>query len=149
MITLEKHLNQFKDSKAKDLAAAWTLNKTRLSSVLSLITTAFPTYSLHDASHSETIIENIERLLGDNIKKLGATDTFMLLMAAYTHDLGMYLSYKIIEDKWKTNEFAKKINELEKHRDPQIAKSAKLLRETQEKVNQLIDYLKSKENNIK
>lgn len=135
MITLEEHLNQFKNIKAKNLAAAWTINKTKLSSVLSLITTAFPTYSLHDASHSETIIENIERLLGDNIKKLGATDTFMLLMAAYSHDLGMYLSYKTIEDKWKTNEFAKKINELEKHRDQQIAKAAKLLRETQEKVN--------------
>ena len=133
--TLEGHLDSFKDQKAKELAAAWIINKRELSKPLSTITTAFPTYSLHDASHSQTIIETIERLLGNNIKKLSATDTFMLLMAAYTHDLGMYLSYKTIEDKWKTKDFAKKINELENHRDPQIAKAAKLLRETQEKFN--------------
>lgn len=133
--TLEGHLNSFKDQKAQELAAAWIINKRELSKPLSTITTAFPTYSLHDASHSQTIIETIERLLGNNIRKLSATDTFMLLMAAYTHDLGMYLSYKTIEDKWKTKDFAKKINELENHRDPQIAKAAKLLRETQEKFN--------------
>lgn len=133
--TLEGHLNSFKDPKAQELAAAWIINKRELSKPLSTITTAFPTYSLHDASHSQTIIETIERLLGNNIRKLSATDTFMLLMAAYTHDLGMYLSYKTIEDKWKTKDFAKKINELENHRDPQIAKAAKLLRETQEKIN--------------
>ena len=133
--TLEGHLNSFKDQKAQELAAAWIINKRELSKPLSTITTAFPTYSLHDASHSQTIIETIERLLGNNIRKLSATDTFMLLMAAYTHDLGMFLSYKTIEDKWKTKDFAKKINELENHRDPQIAKAAKLLRETQEKCN--------------
>ena len=133
--TLEGHLNSFKDQKAQELAAAWIINKRELSKPLSTITTAFPTYSLHDASHSQTIIETIERLLGNNIRKLSATDTFMLLMAAYTHDLGMFLSYKTIEDKWKTKDFAKKINELENHRDPQIAKAAKLLRETQEKFN--------------
>lgn len=133
--TLEGHLNSFKDPKAQELAAAWIINKRELSEPLSTITTAFPTYSLHDASHSQTIIETIERLLGNNIRKLSATDTFMLLMAAYTHDLGMFLSYKTIEDKWKTKDFAKKINELENHRDPQIAKAAKLLRETQEKIN--------------
>ena len=133
--TLEGHLNSFKDLKAQELAAAWIINKRELSKPLSTITTAFPTYSLHDASHSQTIIETIERLLGSNIRKLSATDTFMLLMAAYTHDLGMYLSYKTIEDKWKTKDFAKKINELENHRDPQIAKAAKLLRETREKIN--------------
>lgn len=135
MITLEEHLNRFKNIKEKNLAAAWTLNKTKLSSVLSLITTAFPTYSLHDASHSDTIIENIERLLGNNIKKLGATDAFMLLMAAYTHDLGMYLSYKTIEEKWKENEFAQKINELENHHDYQIAQAARFLRETRNMLN--------------
>ena len=133
--TLEGHLNSFKDLKAQELAAAWIINKRELSKPLSTITTAFPTYSLHDASHSQTIIETIERLLGSNIRKLSATDTFMLLMAAYTHDLGMFLSYKTIEDKWKTKDFAKKINELENHRDPQIAKAAKLLRETQKKFN--------------
>lgn len=133
--TLEGHLNSFKDLKAQELAAAWIINKRELSKPLSTITTAFPTYSLHDASHSQTIIETIERLLGNNIRKLSATDTFMLLMAAYTHDLGMFLSYKTIEDKWKTKDFAKKINELENHRDPQIAKAAKLLRETQKKFN--------------
>ncbi len=133
--TFEGHLNSFKDLKAQELAAAWIINKRELSKPLSTITTAFPTYSLHDASHSQTIIETIERLLGNNIRKLSATDTFMLLMAAYTHDLGMFLSYKTIEDKWKTKDFAKKINELENYRDPQIAKAAKLLHETQEKFN--------------
>lgn len=133
--TLEGHLMQFNNQKEKSLSATWIVNKEKLSHVLSLISSSFPTYSAHDASHSDTIIENIERLLGNNIKKLGATDTFMLLMAAYTHDLGMYLSYKTIEEKWNEEGFAKKINELENHRDYQIAQAARLLRETRNLFN--------------
>lgn len=48
---------------------------------------------MHDASHSEAIISKMEMLLGDRIERLSPTDTWLLLHAAYTHDLGMILTW--------------------------------------------------------
>ena len=44
-------------------------------------------------------------LLGDRIKNLSPTDTWLILHAAYTHDLGMLLKMKDLEDAWKSEEF--------------------------------------------
>ncbi len=53
----------------------------------------FPHYSRHDESHSRQILVHIERLLGpDNIAKLSPTNTWLLLEAAYLHDIGMIIS---------------------------------------------------------
>ena len=56
------------DSKYRELWSTWDLNKKTLEPILSAIIKDYPHYSLHDHSHSESILLNIERFLGnDNV----------------------------------------------------------------------------------
>ncbi len=56
----------------------------------------WPYMTLHDLSHSLRVIDNIERLLipiyslADSRYELNATEVFVLLAAAYLHDVGMF-----------------------------------------------------------
>ena len=106
--TLEEHL-KFLANEDKDyelLCSIWDLNKRNLTQGLNLVSSSFPHYSIHDANHSMTIIDNIQSFLGeDRIKRLSATDTFLILMAGLTHDIGMILMYNIIEEEWLQNDF--------------------------------------------
>lgn len=58
--------------------------------VLNTISQVFPHYSLHDRTHSETIIYNIGRVIGmQTLEKMSSIDLWMILSAAYYHDMGM------------------------------------------------------------
>lgn len=47
-------------------------------------------FDLHDASHSQKVIENIELILGaDKIKTLNSHEAFFLFVSAYLHDCAM------------------------------------------------------------
>ena len=128
--TLEKHL-RFLSSTDKDyelLYSIWDLNKKNLSQGLNLVSNTFPHYSAHDISHSMTIINNIQCLLGEErIRHLGATDTFLILMACLTHDIGMILTYKIIEEEWGKDNFRNVLENLALNNDSVVSKNAKLL----------------------
>ena len=87
--------------KTKDLndgqiyADQWKFAKSYLPQVLETISHIFPHYSLHNATHSEAIINNIIRILGtDSIKKLSIVDLWLILAAAYYHDCGMAVTGK-------------------------------------------------------
>ncbi len=82
----------------KLLESQWTFDKELISKALQNIGSTFPHYSRHDASHSKQIIINIERMLGDRIQYLSATDMWLLLEAAYNHDIGMVVTHKQIQD---------------------------------------------------
>ena len=128
--TLEKHLRLLseEDKDYELLYSIWDLNKKNLSQGLNLTCNLYPHYSLHDITHSMTIINNIQCLLGESrIKNLGATDTFLLLMACLTHDIGMILTYKIIEEEWEKETFRELIEKLSNNDDSVIADAAKLL----------------------
>ena len=128
--TLEKHLEAIckEDHDYDVLLAAWRLNKENLKLALNTITSSFPHYSLHDSSHSSKVLDNIQRLLGkDRIEQLGATDTFLLLMAAMTHDLGMYLYYGILEEQWEKDKMETLLKDYAESDDKTIAKAARLL----------------------
>lgn len=72
----------------------WNHNKRWLTQVQQLILPSFPSYSKHDISHSESVVHNIEMLLGeDNIENLSATDCFVLLHTVYIHDIGMCITH--------------------------------------------------------
>ena len=72
---------------------SWNQNKRWLAQMLEWTLPSFQTYSYHNATHSDSILHNIERLLGEErIKQISATDCFMLLHAAYMHDVGMSIS---------------------------------------------------------
>lgn len=128
--TLEKHLKSLSETD-KDyelLYSIWGLNKKNLTQGLNLVSNAYPHYSKHDISHSMTIINNIQCLLGEErIKRLGATDTFLILMACLTHDIGMILTYKIIEEEWGKDNFKNLLIRLSESSDLVISESAKLL----------------------
>lgn len=128
--SLEKHLEAIctADDDYKLLLSAWRLNKENLPNALSTIASYFPNYSRHDDTHSMTLLDNIQRLLGrDRIERLGATDTFLILMSALTHDLGMYMSYTFLEEEWGKPEMEDSLKKYANHSDKQIAQAAKLL----------------------
>lgn len=80
------------------LKSQWGFDKELISKALQNVGHIFPHYSRHDVSHSKQIIINIERLLGDKIQYLTATDMWLILEAAYSHDIGMVITQKQIED---------------------------------------------------
>lgn len=104
---LEDHLKECSEKypRYENLYATWNLNKETCINALKSISINYTHFSEHDASHSQTIIDKIEMLLGDRIRNLSPTDTWLILHAAYTHDLGMLLKMKDLEDAWKSEEF--------------------------------------------
>ena len=87
----------------------WNHNKQWLENVQELILPSFISYSRHGASHSETVLRNIEMILGyENIMALSPTDCFCLLHTTYIHDIGMCITHgdrkKMLSDE-KFHEF--------------------------------------------
>ena len=128
--SLEKHLEAScaADPDYNLLLAAWRLNKKNLPNALSTIASYFPHYSRHDDSHSMTLLDNVQLLLGrDRVERLGPTDTFLILMAGLTHDLGMYMSYTFLEEEWDKPEMADLLTTYASSADKQISDAANLL----------------------
>lgn len=98
--TIERHLASFEHTPPYDLLwSNWVIEKETYKKRLSTIARSFPTYSSHDASHSEVILSRIEALLGEaRLRLLLPTDAWLLLQCAYTHDLGMGISEKENDD---------------------------------------------------
>lgn len=97
--TLEEHFKDLSDNyeDVNDVYCLWNLLKRDITEKLTGIYRSYPYFSKHDASHSRTIITNIELFLGEErIHQLSATDTFMLLICAYMHDYGMALDLEEI-----------------------------------------------------
>lgn len=98
-LTLEEHFQAFSNEyeQVREVYSLWIILKKDISEKLNNVSRTFPYYSKHDATHSKTIITNIELFLGEErIKELSATDTFMLLVCAYLHDYGMALDLEEI-----------------------------------------------------
>jgi hypothetical protein len=119
LVSLEKEFAKAckKHSNLKLLESQWRFDKELISKALQNISAIFPHYSRHDASHSKQIIVNIERLLGERIKHLTATDMWLILESAYSHDIGMVITHKQIEDldSQGFSEFAKDITADKNH----------------------------------
>lgn len=81
-----------KDSNTSILLAQWEFDQKLVGKALENIASYYPHFSNHNESNSHQILVNIERLLGDNIHLLSATDTWLLLESAYWHDVGMLFS---------------------------------------------------------
>ena len=106
----------------------------------------FMNYSLHDASHSVNILQSIERVLGrDRVEKLELGDLWLLLHAAYGHDIGMASDYDDLIDLWKNEEFNKFISEGANSSDKSLRKAAKRIRA----FDQFVKYCEGKNDNQK
>ena len=87
---------------------AWNHSKGWIEKLLMWTLPSFPSYSLHDASHAESVLHNIEMILGEqNIKKLSASDCFMILHTVYIHDVGMCITAEYRREQLKNPEFQK------------------------------------------
>ena len=134
---LEHHLIELCNSNAAyiNLLSVWNINKKKCQDVLSTVVMNYPHYTKHDISHSEAIITNIEMLLGEeSIKVLSPTDTWLLLHAAYLHDIGMVIECKKIEENWDSKEFQNYLHDLENSSDDSLAKNAKFINSLGEKL---------------
>ncbi|MDD5216411.1 MAG: hypothetical protein PHQ03_12875, partial [Methylococcales bacterium] len=101
---LIKHLKKCAENDAtyKPLESQWAMDELLIAKALQNICIHFPHYSRHDESHSRQILVHIERLLGEeNISKLTATDTWLLLEAAYLHDIGMLVTDKQLNENFE------------------------------------------------
>lgn len=104
---LVKHLKLKADehSALRSLYSQWDFDEKLIPKALQTIGSLFPHYSRHDESHSKQILVNIERLLGDNIGLLTATDTWLLLESAYWHDIGMVVPHGDLQNAVDDPEF--------------------------------------------
>jgi len=128
--TLEKHLEESSkfNSQFEILNAIWKLNKKNLSKALNNVHQFFPHYSLHEQSHSNNIVNNIESFLGEKrIKRLSPTNTWLILMASFTHDLGMIVFQDLVEKEWLSEEFQTYLNGLKYNTDLDLKSSAEKL----------------------
>ena len=89
--TLEMHLRSFcENPNFRVLWKSYEDEKHEYTDRLQTIQNRYPAFTTHDETHSKKIIECIENLLGtQRILELSPTDTWMILISAYAHDLGM------------------------------------------------------------
>ncbi len=143
-LTLEKHFEELAELNpdVKNLHSLWILLKKDLIDELKNTRGIFVHFSLHDESHSRSVIRAIERFLGEErIRKLQATDTFMLLCCSYAHDYGMAMSFQQIYNALKDDDF---INFLKKQEE-----FIEILdEEEREGVRILLSYVKEKRNDV-
>ena len=104
---LVKHLKlkANEHSALRTLYSQWDFDEKLIPKALQTVGCLFPHYSRHDESHSKQILVNIERLLGDNINLLTATDTWLILESAYWHDIGMVVPRGDLQDAIDDPEF--------------------------------------------
>jgi hypothetical protein len=88
------------------LKSQWDFDQKLIPKALQNVGQLFPHYSRHDQSHSDQILINIERLLGeDRVNLLSATDIWLLLESAYWHDIGMVVPHNALKDALESAEF--------------------------------------------
>lgn len=90
------------NSQCKTLLIEWMDSKALYMKYSNLSKYDYENYSLHDYSHSISILNAITAILGeDKIKKLRATDLWLILHCAYGHDIGMPYAYDEMFKIWK------------------------------------------------
>lgn len=130
IISIESQLQKsaVENPKYKELWATWNLNKKILEPILNAIIKDYPFYSLHDHSHSESILLNIERVLGNrNIEKLSPTDLWMILHVSYLHDFGMVLLDSKIHEFWNSKDFQDFLKEQTESTEDEFRRAAELI----------------------
>lgn len=115
---LKKHLNKLAETSsfAGLLSSQWAFDERLLSEALQHVSRVFSHYSRHDQSHSIEILKNIENVLGNkNIERLTATDTWLILEAAYWHDIGMLILHTEVSELFENSQFVDFLNTLSCH----------------------------------
>ncbi|OAT18836.1 hypothetical protein M979_1660 [Buttiauxella noackiae ATCC 51607] len=93
------------------LLSQWEFDKKLIHRALNSVATTFPHYSLHDSSHSSTILTQIEKIILPDIDSLSATDCWLLLESCYWHDAGMIITKEQKLELVKSPEFRRFLDE--------------------------------------
>lgn len=79
----------------------WQSNKRKYINRTELIPQDYPHYSNHNEEHSRAIIEAIEMFLGKwRVDRMSIGDMWLLLNAAYGHDIGMIYGHDEAKELW-------------------------------------------------
>lgn len=106
----ERKCQDFKDS--DKVINQWREDKAVYTSYTAITNFDFQHYSMHDKSHSVAILQNIEMILGQSrVEALCAGDLWLLLEAAYCHDIGMSVTYEKLCEIWESKEFQNFVRE--------------------------------------
>ncbi|CAM4106346.1 HD domain-containing protein [Corallococcus exiguus] len=130
MIDFENALREWsnRDPQYEVLWAQWTYDKRLVSRALQAVGVLFPHYSLHDESHSNTILRQLARVLGPSrIARLSPTDIWLLLEAAYHHDIGMVVPDARKRAWWSNQPFKIHLLQLAESHDPDLRRAARTL----------------------
>jgi len=137
----EKLFSKTRDTQSDILYAQWTYDKKLISAALQSISSLFPHFSLHDESHSISILNNIIRVIGsENIDKLTSIDIWLILEASYYHDIGMVISSDRLINAIKSEEFLDFLKGLINDKKSALFDSANLFEITGNKIKFKNDY---------
>lgn len=142
-MSLENRLNEIASIRPEFnvLWSTWNLNKNTIASIISNIIKDYPHYSMHDSSHSNTILSNIERILGDErVYKLTPTDLWLLLHVSYFHDFGMVITHSKEQDIWRESDFEEFMNEELHGFDKDTQKAASIISNVDDMLKQKCDF---------
>jgi hypothetical protein len=114
-----------RDPRLRLLQAQWEYDKALVGRALQVVGNTFPHYSLHDASHSSTILIHVTRLLGRRVSELSATDLWLLLEAAYWHDTGMVIDDSTAREWWASSDFKEHLAQLQGGSEQSLAWAAR------------------------
>jgi hypothetical protein len=128
---LIKHLKKKteEDSNTRILMSQWEFDEKLVGKSLENVGSYYPHFSSHNESHSQQILVNIERLLGSNIEKLTATDTWLILEAAYWHDIGMLFNADEVQKAFEENDFKEYVESLANDNTQDLHEFAKVWHE--------------------
>jgi hypothetical protein len=128
---LIKHLKKKteEDSNTRILMSQWEFDEKLVGKSLENVGSYYPHFSSHNESHSQQILVNIERLLGSNIDKLTATDTWLILEAAYWHDIGMLFSADEVQQVFDEYNFKEYVESLANDNTQDLHEFAKVWHE--------------------
>lgn len=131
---LEQHLKELCDQNERylNLYSTWVLNKRTCADLLKNVVVHYPHFSMHDASHADAVLSKMEMLLGERVRNLSPTDTWLLLHAAYAHDLGMVVEWEALEARWAEPDFQEELSYLETLQDEDLCKAVEFVRQTHE-----------------
>lgn len=88
------------------LLAQWKYDKELYKDILQNTKDYYCHYTDHGIKHSETILSNVVRILGeDKIEELSSLDIWLLLESAYIHDSGMFITREEAEELCKNEQF--------------------------------------------
>lgn len=97
-----------------NIIAAWRLDKKIYTDYSGSISHEFLHYSLHDQSHSISILQYVYLLLGEDLlSNFSVSDLWIMLEVSYSHDIGMSATYEELKEIWndkrEINNIIKKI----------------------------------------